>query len=741
VPSRQFEQHDFSVGEISPDHQWRSELQIRARSARSLRNMRLLVGGAAKSRPGTVRIDDVGGDGQIVSVSIASQTFKLVFGVGTLKIYDKATRTLVTDFAGMSWNQLAIVQGLVVSPHGSKTFVFHQTRRPQVIERARDGTWSVSDYEFGSGIGGATSQPFYRFADPGVTLTPSALTGSITLTASAAAFTGLLAGIRLRIQGREVILGTPTSATSSPATVVQQLYPTKTLEVASSTGFEVGEVITGKDSTARGEVTAIPDATHITVLMQTFTDFFFSGSGEKVIGANAVTDTTAAPVSAANAAVLDWTEQAMSDIRGWPGCGVVHRGRLIMGRLELIPHAIVASAVGDFTDCEVGTNDNDAIFEELGDENIGIVQHFVSAEQFLVLTSRQVFYYPESEANPINPSGFQLLRVGPPGSSACKPAVIAEGVLAAGPGGGSVYGVFPTGDVRRSWRQADISRLSAHMIKHPRCITYVSGHDDEDPDDDEVENKPLNYAYAVKQSGSLAVVAYSETDADAIPGWTPWDTAGEFRWLAAEEGECWAIVKRTYATSPTTRYTLEVFEDARLVDCAVDIDRVADLQGSASGETIQTPAGPQVADFVYRCAELAGATVSLTIGGDYIGEVTLDSDGDFGAPDIEGDIVLGFGFEAEITPWAPMDTEDQRARRRKRRISGALVRYQGKGIAVNGKLRPLYNGGEDTAASAPERDELWRWPIFGWSQEPTVTISKPYAAPLTIFGYSLEVAT
>ena len=41
----------------------------------------------------------------------------------------------------------------------------------------------------------------------------------------------------------------------------------------------------GKDSSAKGEVTAIPDATHITVLAQSFTAFFWSGTaGEKVIG-------------------------------------------------------------------------------------------------------------------------------------------------------------------------------------------------------------------------------------------------------------------------------------------------------------------------------------------------------------------------------------------------------------------------------------------------------------------------
>lgn len=121
--------------------------------------------------------------------------------------------------------------------------------------------------------------------------------------------------------------------------------------------------------------------------------------------------------------------------------------------------------------------------------------------------------------------------------------------------------------------------------------------------------------------------------------------------------------------------------------------------------------------------------------------MTLSSAGDFGAPDLPGAIVVGFGFQTRCVPWPPMDTDDQRARRRKRRISRALVRYQGKGMVVNGKLRSLYDAGEDTSQPAPVRDELYAVPCFGWSQEPTVPIESPYASPWLLLGYSFEVSS
>jgi hypothetical protein len=399
----QYEQNDFSVGEISPDHVWRADLQVRNRSLKSGRNLRLLVGGPAQSRPGTTRLaQTANGDGQVIDVSIAGTVYMLVFTGTHLEVWNKLTRTLVTSFTGQAWSS-AQAPLLTVSPEGAKTFVFCGTNdmQPQVIERSTAGVWSVTPYAFSSGIGSATSQPYHRFAAPGVTLTPSATTGAITLTASAAYFSASHVGLRLRLQGREVTVTVFTDTTHVTATVVQQLFPTKTVPVTSSVGYELGEIVEGKDSTAKGEVTAIPDGTHITVLMQTFTDFYWSGTaGEVIIGRNATATSTAAPSVTTDAAVLDWTEQAMSAFRGWPGTGVVHRGRLFMARFAQIPFGIVASAVGDFYDCEVGANDDDAIFEEFGDEGTGIVQHIVSAEQLIVLTSRQSTLLPGERVEP-----------------------------------------------------------------------------------------------------------------------------------------------------------------------------------------------------------------------------------------------------------------------------------------------------------------------------------------------------
>lgn len=733
MPSQQYEQFDFSLGEIEPDYVTRAGLAVRGRSLRRAKNTQITAAGNLIARPGTIRLDNIPSNGEVVSVVIGAETYMLVFSTAGVDIWNKTTRSYVQAVTGQPWG-VGMEDQIVVCPQGAKTYIFHQDFQPRVLTRANDGTWSIAIYTPTEGIGGALAQPYYRFADAGVTLTPSGTSGSITLTASAAYFEAAHAGLRLRLQGREVEIDTFTDSTHVSATVIQTLFPTVTLDVTSSLGFEVGEVVTGKDSTAKGEVVAVPDSTHLTILMQSFTAFYYSGSaGEKIIGRNAVTENTAAQSTTTNAAVLDWTEQLMSDLRGWPGTGAVHAGRLWMGAFEEVPFGIVASAVNTFTDLEVGAEDADAIFEELSNEGTGVLRHIVSAEQLIVLTSRRALYYPESEANPIKPSGFQLLQIGPDGAGACKPALISEGVMFADAGNGSVMGCFPTGDVRRSWRTADMSRLVPHLINTPRSMAYVSG--PQDPDATAGERKVQRFVYSANEAGDMAVVSYSETEGDAVPGWTPWTTYGYFRWVEADQGECWVITARIYDSA--VNYHLEIFDRNRLLDGSVD---VTSLQGAASGQTIATVDGDIPADLVYRCVEYPNATLSLVQGGSYIGEVETDSNGDFGALDMDGDIEVGFKFDVECIPWTPLPPEDERARRRKRRLSRIGARYKGKGTAIDGTLRPLYDATDDPSAAAPERDEWWFRPGYGWSQEPSCTITRAFPAPWHLLGVTLDVA-
>lgn len=729
MPSRQVEQKTFETGEVGAEHLFRADLAVRAKSLKQARNVRILVSGALEARPGTERVATLAGDGIVREMIVQDLAFVLVLTNARLDVFDMDSRALVQSVTGCAWT-LAMIQDdatpLTVDAYDREARVFHPAMPEQLIARSTAGVWSVIADPVADGIGGSKRQAYYRFADRGVTLTPSAATGTTTLTASAAYFVAGHVGKRLRIQGREVEISAFTSSTSVDATVVQTLYPTLTVTVDTSAGFEIGEVVQGRDTQSEGEIVGIPDGTHLTVLMQTFTPFFYDAAatptGEQIIGANATARVTAGNTTAANAAVLDWDEQAENSVRGYATTGAVHRGRMWKARLPLVPFGVLGSAIGDFQDFQVGVGDADAIFELVGDTRAGVVRHVFSAEQLLIGTSRGMFYVPESEANPIRPTSFSLNQIGPDGVSPCRPALISEGAMFAENGGGSIIGVFPTGDVRRSWRTADVSLLSKHLILSPRCLTYVSGG----------ETDPERYVYAVNAAGDMPVVYYS--DSAEVFGWTLWDTDGQCRSLCAYKGAAWGVFARLH--DETTVYSLEVFDAARFMDACVDVDS---LQGAAGSEVIDGPDGEIAAAFVHRCPALANATCSLMIGESYIGEVTLDADGDFGVPDLEGDIVLGRNFVPLIKTWPPQRDEDQRSRRRRQRITRAQIRWRGRYMAINGTLQAAYRGLEDTAGAPPLRDEIAHAPMFGWAEEPTATFSRPYPGPWEVLGLSLEV--
>ena len=729
--SKLYEQADFSVGEIDPDHVLRVDTKVRGQSVRSALNCQLLNSGAASARPGSSLVEAQLGDGWLFVMVVNATVYFCIITPGALRVYLQSTRAKVVELTGQPWTA-DMMPPLRIAPYGNQAFVFHASLPTQIIAVDTTGAWTVTPMSFGAGYGGALRQPYYRFAAPGLTVTPSALTGAVTLAASAPYFVAGHVGLRFQLQGREVDITGVTDSTHATATVVQSLYPTKTIMVASSPNYDVGELIQGEDSNAQGVVIAT-SGTNVTVLMNTFTDFFYDSAatpptGENVVGLNAslaIQATPSTPVSPAP--VLEFTEQAISAVRGYPATGTIHDNRLMLGALPQVQFGILGSAIDDFSDFQVGTSDSDAFFELIGDTDSGVVQHLCSVEQLLVMTTRHMLYVPESESYPLTPTNFTLLRTGPDGAGSAVPVSISEGAIYVNTAGGSVIGAFPTGDVRRSWRTTNMSYLCSHLIKQPRQIAYVSG----------APTISERYAYLVNADGTMAVLTYDDSDANAVPGWTPWSTQGVWRSVAAYDGECWTLVQRTL--NGETIYTLEVFDSARWADAMCDVAATAYV-GPSTGQTVLTPAGPQATDSLYICPALAGSTCSLLIGGGYLGEVTLDAAGLFGVPDYEGAISLGFGFQSQLVRWPPLDEPNDNASRvTKRRISGIVMRYTGRLMSVNGAFRPAYDGGDDTSQPPPIRDETYRFPGFGWSYEPTATVARPYAAPWVVYGITFEV--
>ena len=212
----------FTAGEISSDLLGRGDLNAYENGALTLRNVFIQPTGGVIRRSGLRYIDTALGNGRLLAFEFNSdQTYLLV--ATHLKISIYANGTLETSLDA-PWS-LSDIPQLAWTQSADTLLLMHPNYPPKKLVRSGAGAWSIINWEFYS-KNNRILQPMYKFSDAPVTLTPSATSGTITLTASAPVFQNNHAGTRLRVGNKEVQITTVASATVVSATVIETLLST-----------------------------------------------------------------------------------------------------------------------------------------------------------------------------------------------------------------------------------------------------------------------------------------------------------------------------------------------------------------------------------------------------------------------------------------------------------------------------------------------------------------------------------
>jgi hypothetical protein len=213
---------NFTAGEVSPRVLGRGDLRGYENGAAKLRNAVIHPTGGVSRRPGLRYVGDAAGKARLVAFEFnVEQTYLLVFTHLRMEVYgdDEFLAWIATPWTEAALDRLGWTQS------ADTLFVCHPDFKPRRITRTSDTAWSIAEYAFFE-KDGVVRQPLYRFTPDGLTLTPSATTGSITLAASAAVFVAGHVGTRLRIKGKEVEIVSVASGTSAGATVKETLLDT-----------------------------------------------------------------------------------------------------------------------------------------------------------------------------------------------------------------------------------------------------------------------------------------------------------------------------------------------------------------------------------------------------------------------------------------------------------------------------------------------------------------------------------
>lgn len=224
---------NFAAGELSPRLLGRTDLRAFENGAARLRNVFIHPTGGVSRRPGLRFVASARGLGRLVPAEFRTdEVYLLVFSDHMLDVYSNgapvaavATPWSLPQLAQLNWVQ---------SPDA--LLVVHPDVPPQKIARRSASEWAVAPWSF-SQRGGRIYSPHRKFADDQVTLKPSATTGNVVVTASAAVFMPDHVGVRLRIAGREVAVTDVVSETQVRADVKETLVGTQPTEDWSEEAF------------------------------------------------------------------------------------------------------------------------------------------------------------------------------------------------------------------------------------------------------------------------------------------------------------------------------------------------------------------------------------------------------------------------------------------------------------------------------------------------------------------------
>ncbi len=213
---------NFTAGEVSRDLLGRGDLRAYENGALRLRNLFIHPTGGITRRAGLMYVDTAHGNGRLISFEFnTQQTYLLAITENRIDIYAGGVHV---QTVASPWTA-AQISNLCWTQSADTLLLTHPDVLPKRLVRGAGGMFSLLEWEFFT-ESGVVQQPYYKFADSAVTLTPSATTGTITLTASTPVFVAGHAGTRYRIGGKEVLITLINSPTVATATVTQTLAAT-----------------------------------------------------------------------------------------------------------------------------------------------------------------------------------------------------------------------------------------------------------------------------------------------------------------------------------------------------------------------------------------------------------------------------------------------------------------------------------------------------------------------------------
>lgn len=726
-------QTNFSVGELDPLLRARTDLAQYQNALEQAQNVLVQPQGGIKRRDGLKFIHNFGGtftDFKLIPFEFSvTDSYLLAFVAGRIYVFkDGVLQTNINgsgnDYLAASSITAAMLDELQYTQAVDTLILCHEDLQTKRLVRNSDTNWTLENLPL-------LNLPQYAYAfdthSPNFTITPSATTGNITVTASSVttdtgtAQAGGADTITLKSSSSYTTDDAPngmfitlTSGTGSgqtrhvedyvASTKVLTVYPAWDTQPDGTTGYKVeafapstvNEYLQVLSTFGRARYVEYVSAT----VMKAFVEVPFFDTSAIVAG--------------------EWEsehgyEDVWSNDRGWPRSATFHEGRLYFGGSKSRPNTIWGSRVIDYFNFDPGTGlDDESVEATINTNQLNAIVGIVAGADLRIFSTGGEFVVVQSEDSPITPANF-LIR--PQTRLGTKPGVPIEDL-----NGASVFvqrqgkslNAFQYGDTTRSYQVQQVSVLSSHLMKTPVDLAARRSTSTDEADRLFIVNS---------DDGSMAV--YSILVGQQVIAPSEFITDGEFIAVAVELSDVYCIVKRT--VNSATIYTLEQFDSSLTLDSAKTGGAASSVtMDHLQGETVQivrddvveptqtVPASPFTITFA------TAATSSYQVGLDYT-------------------------VSAKTMPTEPTLATGSVQGVKKRIVQIDALLYETKNLSLNGKQISFRNFGEDVLDTAvqPFTGLKTAHGILGYSSTGQITITQTVPLPMTVLGleYKLSVGT
>lgn len=722
-------QTNFSVGELDPLLRARTDLQQYQNALEEATNVIVQPQGGLRRRDGLEFITDFGSSftkfKMIPFEFSVADSYLLVFVVGRIYIYKGGIQQTNINGSGNDYLAAADITSVILDDlqytQAVDTLILcHEDLETKRLVRNGDTNWTLENLPL-------SNPPKYAYAfdthQPNFTITPSAVDGNVTITASSVstetgtAQAGGADTITLKSASSysdddpNGMFITLTSGTGSgqtrhvedyvASTKVLTVYPAWDTEPDSTTGYKV-------EAFAEAAVDEYLQVTK-TFGRARYVEFVSATSMKAVVEVPFFDDTA---ILAGEWESEHGYEDVWSTTRGWPKSATFHEGRLYFGGSKSRPNTIWGSRVIDYFNFDPGTGlDDESVEATINTNQLNAIVNIVASTDLRVFTTGGEFVVIQSEDSPVTPSNF-LVR--PQTRQGSKPGVPTEDL-----NGASVFvqrqgkslNAFQFGSGTKSYQIQQVSVLSSHLIKNPVDLAARRSTSTDEADTLFLVNG---------DDGTMAV--YSILVGQNVIAPSQFTTDGEFIAVSVEVSDVYVIVKRT--VNGSDNYILEKFNPNMTVDSgttggAAPSVAMSHLEGKEVDiirdgivEPVQTvPTAPYTITFD------RAATTDYQVGLDYTVSVkTMPTE-----PTLPSGSVQGV---------------------RKRIVQVDAVVNQTQDLVINGKQISFRNFGPGVLGQSvqPFTGVKTAHGILGYSATGQITLTQTVPLPMTVLGLEYKMS-